>query len=109
MSSGTTGEPKCIERTWEEIEVEIEHYNKLLPVEADTIPFIACPITHSYGLISGVLSAFQRGVQPRILASTNPKYVLKMLSEKPGIYSMHHQPCYKRCFNFSQMVKHFIM
>ncbi|WP_078380469.1 AMP-binding protein [Sutcliffiella halmapala] len=78
MSSGTTGAPKCIERPWSSIEEEITSYNASLPVEKEKVPIIACPITHSYGLISGVLSAIERGNEPVIISNLNPKYVLKM-------------------------------
>src|SRR5690606_4303831 len=55
MSSGTTGEPKCIERTWAAIDREIEAYVSHFTQAQDLQPVIACPVTHSYGLICGVL------------------------------------------------------
>ncbi|MGD6993765.1 AMP-binding protein [Sutcliffiella horikoshii] len=84
MSSGTTGEPKCLERSWEDIQEEIDSYNKSLPVDKGTVPIIACPISHSYGLISGVLTALDRETNPIILHNLNPKYVLKKLMETPN-------------------------
>ncbi|WP_404450293.1 AMP-binding protein [Sutcliffiella horikoshii] len=84
MSSGTTGEPKCLERSWEDIQEEIEYYNTSLPVEKGTVPIIACPTSHSYGLISGVLTSLERDTAPIILSNLNPKYVLKKLEEAPN-------------------------
>lgn len=84
MSSGTTGEPKCLERSWEDIQEEIESYNKSLPVDKGTKPIIACPTSHSYGLISGVLTALERNTPPIILTNLNPKYVLKKLIDTPN-------------------------
>jgi len=82
-SSGTTGEPKFIERTWESIDTEIESYVGHL-AEAETwTPVVACPVTHSYGLICGVLAALRRGMQPIIVQNLNPKYVLRKLRETP--------------------------
>lgn len=81
MSSGTTGEPKCLERSWMDIQEEIESYNKSLPVDKETVSIIACPTSHSYGLISGVLTALERDIAPIILSNLNPKYVLKKLIE----------------------------
>ncbi|MFZ3590528.1 AMP-binding protein [Bacillus sp. DJP31] len=84
MSSGTTGAPKCIERTWNSIEIELESYVSVLSVEQNTTTFVACPVTHSYGLISGVFACFRRGVEPVILTNMNPKYILKKLKEHPN-------------------------
>ncbi|RYD23139.1 MAG: hypothetical protein EOP88_05355 [Verrucomicrobiaceae bacterium] len=40
-------------------------------------------MTHSYGLICGVLVALRRGVQPVIIRNLNPKYILRKLREAP--------------------------
>ena len=45
MSSGTTGEPKCIERTWAAIDREIEAYASHFTLAQDMQPVIACPVT----------------------------------------------------------------
>ncbi|MFT4175133.1 MAG: AMP-binding protein [Luteolibacter sp.] len=83
-SSGTTGEPKFIERSWADIDTEIESYIRHFP-EADAwTPIVACPVTHSYGLICGVLVALRRGVQPVIIRNLNPKYILRKLREAPS-------------------------
>lgn len=83
MSSGTTGAPKCIERCWESVDEELKGYVATLPVDQITKSIIACPVTHSYGLISGVLACLKRGAEPVILTNMNPKYVLKKLKENP--------------------------
>ncbi|MRX73244.1 AMP-binding protein [Bacillus lacus] len=82
FSSGTTGEPKCIERSWNAIETEIDSYNEHFPLKENLQPVIACPVTHSFGLISGVFSALRRGSQPLIITEKNPKYLLKKLKEQ---------------------------
>ncbi|WP_050770961.1 hypothetical protein [Bacillus coahuilensis] len=55
FSSGTTGVPKQIKRTWSSIKNEVKAYNKLIEadVKQSRKTIIACPVTHSYGLISG--------------------------------------------------------
>lgn len=83
MSSGTTGAPKCIERTWDSIETELESYVSVLSLDQDTTSVVACPVTHSYGLICGVFACMRRGAEPVILTNMNPKYVLKKLKEHP--------------------------
>ncbi|WP_175640372.1 AMP-binding protein [Metabacillus schmidteae] len=83
MSSGTTGTPKMIERTWSSIEEELESYVYALPIEQGTPSIIACPITHSYGLISGVLACLKRGEEPIIITNMNPKFVMKKLQQHP--------------------------
>jgi fatty-acyl-CoA synthase len=89
MSSGTTGEPKCIARTWAAIDEEIESYCAAFTQPNDMTPLIACPITHSYGLICGVLVALARGLKPIIITNINPKYLAKRLlnSAKPLLYT----------------------
>jgi acyl-coenzyme A synthetase/AMP-(fatty) acid ligase len=80
-SSGTTGEPKLVERSWDSVETEVRAYNDALGSASDTAPLLACPVTHSYGFISGVLASFARGVAPVVLANINPKYVIRRALE----------------------------
>lgn len=89
MSSGTTGAPKCVARSWEEIDAEIDGYVRTFREPGDMTPVIACPATHSYGLICGILVALKRGRTPVIVNTTNPKYLLKVLreTERPLLYS----------------------
>ncbi|MFB1081620.1 AMP-binding protein [Jeotgalibacillus sp. JSM ZJ347] len=83
MSSGTTGEPKCIKRTWRSIDEELASYVKVLPVGADVPSLVACPVSHSYGLICGVLASLRRGAHPVILSGVNPAYLLKKVKASP--------------------------
>ena len=81
QSSGTTGEPKSVERTWDSLDREIDSYNAALGDRAGEVALIACPVTHSYGLVSGVLAALSRGARPVVLANINPKYVIRRALE----------------------------
>jgi 3,4-dihydroxybenzoate---[aryl-carrier protein] ligase len=83
MSSGTTGAPKCIERTWKSIEEELNNYVSLLAFNHQTTSIVACPVSHSYGLISGVLACIRRGAEPVILTNLNPRYIWKKLKDHP--------------------------
>lgn len=89
MSSGTTGEPKCINRSWTSIALEISSYIQTFEAAANMTPVIACPVTHSYGLICGVLVAIERGHTPIIVTNINPKFLIKTLlaCEAPVLYS----------------------
>ncbi len=82
-SSGTTGEPKLVARSWSEVGREIEFYNRgtdFLPGER---PLILVPVTHSFGLIAGVLSALERGAEPVVAEDRNPKFALHLLDRLP--------------------------
>lgn len=81
MSSGTTGDPKCVERSWASVDQEIEAYLEHFEAAEDTRPVIACPVTHSYGLISGALVGLARGAMPVIIDTFNPKYILTRLAD----------------------------
>ncbi|WP_096086856.1 AMP-binding protein [Agaribacterium haliotis] len=86
MSSGTTGEPKYIERTWKSIDTELDSYVKHFSDADSMTPVVACPLSHSYGLICGALAAFKRGREPHLIANLNPKYILRKLrSVEQGI------------------------
>lgn len=89
MSSGTTGEPKCIKRSWEAIKVEVKNYIETFKAAQNKTPVIACPVTHSYGLICGVMVALARQQAPIIITNINPKYLIKKLIsvEAPLLYS----------------------
>lgn len=77
LSSGTTGEPKSVERSWSSIDAEVSSYVEALGELGAYRPLVACPVTHSYGLISGVLASLRRGVEPVVLTNINPKYLLR--------------------------------
>ncbi|WP_198650251.1 AMP-binding protein [Oceanimonas marisflavi] len=83
MSSGTTGEPKCIARSWASIERELSSYVSHFREPETMTPVIACPVTHSYGLIAGLLVALRRGQVPVIIDNLNPKYLLRRLRAIP--------------------------
>ncbi len=89
MSSGTTGAPKCVARGWAEIDAEVESYVRHFREPEDMTPVVACPTTHSYGLICGILVALKRGRTPVVVNTNNPKYLLKVLreTERPLLYS----------------------
>ncbi|GLQ32864.1 AMP-binding protein [Litoribrevibacter albus] len=94
MSSGTTGEPKCIDRSWQSIDREIESYLSVFTLPNQMTPLIACPVSHSYGLICGVLVALARkkmarGQTPRVITNINPKYLVKTIqgADKPLLYT----------------------
>jgi fatty-acyl-CoA synthase len=89
MSSGTTGAPKLIARTWQNIETEIASYVQTFTAPAEMTPIVACPTTHSYGLICGILAGLHRGVTPNVVDTSNPKYILKVMreTERPLLYS----------------------
>ncbi|WP_041358115.1 IucA/IucC family protein [Methylorubrum extorquens] len=89
MSSGTTGEPKCIARPWSAVEREVESYVGAFTEPDGMTPVIACPITHSYGLICGLFVGLRRGRVPVIVDTTNPKYLLRRLREieRPVLYT----------------------
>lgn len=82
-SSGTTGEPKVITRSWSSIDEEVESYVAKFKKPNKMTPLIACPITHSYGLIAGVFVALKRGQSPVIINNINPKFLLKKLMTTP--------------------------
>lgn len=89
MSSGTTGAAKVITRSWAEIAAEVESYAAFFTASAAMTPVIACPVTHSYGLIAGVFVALHRGHVPVVIDSLNPKYILRRLREtdQPLLYT----------------------
>jgi acyl-coenzyme A synthetase/AMP-(fatty) acid ligase len=89
MSSGTTGEPKCINRTWMSIDIELQNYIEHFADLAEMTAVVACPVNHSYGLICGILASIKRGSEPVIITNFNPKYIIKKVREtaSPILYS----------------------
>lgn len=93
-SSGTTGEPKLIRRAWTEVDTEITAYNEALNCEVDEVPIVMAPVSHSYGLICGTLSAITRGSQPVIITNKNPKFALNIVRNTENILYMQYHLCY---------------
>ncbi|WP_323679143.1 AMP-binding protein [Exiguobacterium indicum] len=75
FSSGTTGQPKIIHRTWESIETELNAYTNSFPLTTKAT-IVACPTTHSFGLLCGVFATLRRGATPVILQDFSPRHVL---------------------------------
>lgn len=88
-TSGTTGEPRFIVRSWESIDEEVDAYLRHFSSAQTATPIVACPVNHSYGLISGVLVAMAREVEPVIITNPNPKYIVRRIreTERPLLYS----------------------
>jgi acyl-coenzyme A synthetase/AMP-(fatty) acid ligase len=89
ISSGTTGEPKCINRSWLSIDVELQNYIDHFTDLGEMTAVVACPVNHSYGLICGVLASIKRASRPVIITNLNPKYIIKKMREttSPILYS----------------------
>ncbi|MWC29950.1 AMP-binding protein [Paenibacillus sp. MMS18-CY102] len=83
FSSGTTGAPKLIQRAWHEVDAEVRAYNESLGEGANATPIVLAPVSHAYGLISGVLSAFARGKAPIVVTANNPKLTLGIIRDTP--------------------------
>ncbi|MDF2921690.1 MAG: acyl-CoA synthetase [Paenibacillaceae bacterium] len=83
FSSGTTGRPKLIGRAWTELELEIQMYNRALRASPDEVPLIMVPLAHSFGLITGTLSALERGAAPVVISERNPKFAARILRSYP--------------------------
>lgn len=81
-SSGTTGKPKLIKRSWEQVEEEIRNYN--LALNSTEQPIILVPLSHSFGLIAGFMSALERGVEPIIVNDKNPKFYSHIVDLYPN-------------------------
>lgn len=87
-SSGTTGEPKLIARSWQDVEFEIESYNRSLASSEPSIVLV--PVTHSFGLITGVLAGMLRETEPIIVHDKNPKFAIHIINstERSIVYGV---------------------
>ncbi|MED1662982.1 AMP-binding protein [Brevibacillus laterosporus] len=82
-SSGTTGQPKLVRRSWKEINVEMSAYNQVFRAYEDLVPIVMAPVTHSYGLICGVLATLERGSKPLVVTHKNPKFAWEVIKKTP--------------------------
>lgn len=89
MTSGTTGAAKVTTRHWDEWNADVASYADFFTASAGMTPVVACPVTHTYGMVSGVMVALHRGIEPVILDSLNPKYILRRMREvnNPLLYT----------------------
>lgn len=83
FSSGTTGKPKMIRRAWSHVEREITNYNDALQSDSAEQPIVLVPVSHSFGLITGVLSALERGAAPIVVTDKNPKFAAHLIQTTP--------------------------
>lgn len=89
-SSGTTGMPTLIARPWKKIDLEISHYNRFFDNTPYEHPVILVPVSHSFGLITGLLASWARGVEPTIVEDKNPKFALHVIrtTRNPIVYTV---------------------
>ncbi|AEI45566.1 AMP-binding protein [Paenibacillus mucilaginosus] len=95
FSSGTTGGAKLIRRSWSAVAEEIAAYNEAIPADAGETPVVLASVTHSYGLLCGVLATLERGVSPVIVTNKNPKFALSVIRDTPkhlvyGVPTLFH-------------------
>ncbi|WP_171056321.1 AMP-binding protein [Paenibacillus sinopodophylli] len=83
FSSGTTGDPKLISRSWSDIAWEALSYNSSLAAAGGEPPLVLVPVSHSYGLITGVLAAWAREDIPHVVHTRNPKAALRHIRDNP--------------------------
>ncbi|MGO4548868.1 AMP-binding protein [Paenibacillus sp. 2TAB23] len=83
FSSGTTGDPKLISRAWSDIAWETVSYNSSLAAAGGEPPLVLVPVSHSYGLITGVLAAWAREDIPHVVHTRNPKAALRHIRDNP--------------------------
>ncbi|MCD1258409.1 AMP-binding protein [Paenibacillus athensensis] len=83
FSSGTTGAAKLVRRSWRDIDAEIAAYNEALGDDGSCSPIVLASVTHSFGLICGVLAALARGVEPTVVTHKNPKFALGIIRDTP--------------------------
>ena len=84
-SSGTTGEPKLVQRYWKNIRKEITFYNKAAPFYNNERPLVLVPVSHSFGLIAGVLTAIERETEPIIMTVKNPKFIAQIIKSTDNL------------------------
>ncbi|TXK84587.1 AMP-binding enzyme [Paenibacillus sp. N3.4] len=79
-----------IARSWKLVDQEIEHYNRLFGEMPYEQPVILVPVSHSFGLITGTLASWARGIQPTIVQDKNPKFALHMIktTKDPIVYTV---------------------
>jgi acyl-coenzyme A synthetase/AMP-(fatty) acid ligase len=89
-SSGTTGASTLIARSWKLVDHEIEHYNQLFGEAPSEQPVILAPVSHSFGLITGTLASWARGIEPTIVQDKNPRFALHVIkaAQNPIVYTV---------------------
>ncbi|WP_169086425.1 AMP-binding protein [Paenibacillus sp. PL91] len=111
FSSGTTGNAKLIGRSWAAIDKEISSYNEAVSLEAGCTPIVIAPVSHSYGLICGVLASLARGSKPVIVSNANPKLAIGLIRDFPNhiVYGVPVQLQALASLNQSQAKLHKLM
>ncbi len=82
FSSGTSGKPKLIARSWVAIDEEISRYNHALSQGGlgEWQPIILASTAHAFGLVSGILSAWEREQHPIVHhGQLQPKLILRSI------------------------------
>lgn len=90
FSSGTTGQPKLIFRSWNEVDQEVQAYNSSQQLKSEEPSLILVPVSHSFGLIAGVFTAMARGAEVVVVQNKNPKFQLHMINsvEQSFLYAV---------------------
>ncbi|CAH0119663.1 MULTISPECIES: AMP-binding protein [unclassified Paenibacillus] len=89
-SSGTSRAPSLIAREWKQVDTEVDGYNDLFAETPVMQPVILVSVTHSFGLITGVMASVARGDEPIIVEDKNPKFALHTIRSlrRPIVYAV---------------------
>ncbi|WP_416981244.1 class I adenylate-forming enzyme family protein [Streptomyces sp. T028] len=84
FSSGSTGLPKVVGRTGRSLLAEVERFAGLpdMPKRGESLLLLSS-LTHSFGLIGGVLHALFTGVTLHFATRPQPYELLKLMVERP--------------------------
>lgn len=81
FTSGSTGVPKVIGRTFDSVATELARYDSMeASVAAGDRVVLLSSHSHTWGLIGGILHAFHRGCTLAFPASPQPQHVLETMT-----------------------------
>lgn len=81
VSSGTTGVPKGVLRTIDQVYQENLNLNNTAKFEENEIVFLLCPAYHEYGFIGGIISPLLSGATTMLMGKFMPNAALRMIEK----------------------------
>lgn len=94
LTSATTGNPKLVLRTKQQLDAELERYSRYLKISEKDVVLPIVPINHSFGFISGMLLSIKTNATlvlpdnllPRNIVQLSNKYKVTMMLGIPYFY-----------------------
>lgn len=102
LTSSTTGSPKLVVRTKNQLDAEIERYAQYLSIDNNDVIFPIVPICHSFGFISGMLLSLKANTKLMLTDTKLPRNIIRLSNKEKATVILGVPYFYRKMLEVSE-------